>query len=294
MRVEVVQGEKVLRQVCHEGQTYVEAKGSGEYEIRLTNNTALRRLAVLSVDGINVIEGKDAGYDGSGFVLEPWKSITVKGFLRSGRECARFTFAKNTESYANQTGRGTKNTGVIGVAVFDEQKKPETIVVTRIVDRPVYIRPYWTYPWAEPVICSTLGSTSELISTLASTQASASVEPMSYSARGSSGQAAFKSQKSSSFRSETAKAVPRRKTKVSDESEDLGTAYGKAEAFHTEHTSFVRASASPALVLSLRYATKKTLLSWGVPLDERHVVADAPEAFPAEDGYAAAPAGWTP
>jgi len=121
MQVEVIQNGQCLRKIEHLGHTYVEAPPSGEYEIRITNNSPHRRLAVLAVDGINVINGQNASYDGGGYVLDPWQSTTVPGFLRSNKECARFTFTEKSGSYANQTGRGTTNNGVIGVAVFDEK-----------------------------------------------------------------------------------------------------------------------------------------------------------------------------
>lgn len=115
-----------LRHVLHNNQMYVEVPPSGEYSIRLTNNSPQRKMAVLSVDGINAISGDTAGFTGQGYVLDAWNSITVKGFLRSNSECARFTFGRVENSYSAQTGRGTSNVGVIGVAVFGEKVRRVT------------------------------------------------------------------------------------------------------------------------------------------------------------------------
>jgi hypothetical protein len=272
VRVEVVSGGRVLQQVSHEGESYLVAPSSGEYELRLTNNSPARRLCVVSVDGVNVIEGKDAGYSGSGFVVDAWKSVTVKGFLRSGSECARFAFAKEDASYASQTGRGTKNVGVIGVAVFDEKPKPVFVPIPEVfVQRhPRWPRYSWELePWSLPeVICSTSDSTAS---------------PFEVST------AAFKS---TATLGATRGATLGKRRSSSAKEESLGTAYGKAEAYYTQHTSFERATEAPAEVVTLRYATRKTLLAWGVPLVKKSEGRERPEAFPAEAGFAAPPPGW--
>lgn len=103
MNLEIIQNGRPLRTYNHDGQIFAEAPESGEYELRLTNTSSNRRMAVLSVDGINVIDGKEAGVEGSGYVLNAWQTTTIKGFLRGSSECARFTFSASQGSYAAQT-----------------------------------------------------------------------------------------------------------------------------------------------------------------------------------------------
>ncbi len=129
MRIEILQGGHVLRQYNHNGKSYIEAPPQGDYEIRLTNNCPRRRMTVVSVDGVNVVDGTNAGYDGPGYVLRAWESINIKGWRRTDSEVARFSFAPQEGSYSAQTGRGTKNTGVIGIAVFEEKQKPQPIII---------------------------------------------------------------------------------------------------------------------------------------------------------------------
>lgn len=123
MQVEIIQSGRVLRRIDHNGETFIEAPLRGTYSIRLTNNCPRQRMAVISVDGINVVDGKDAGFAGQGYLLSPWQTVDIKGWLRGPNEAAAFEFKASEASYAAGTGRGTKNTGVIGVAVFEGQEK---------------------------------------------------------------------------------------------------------------------------------------------------------------------------
>lgn len=115
----------VCRSYVHNGQTYVAVEVGKPYVVSLRNgNWNGRKLTVVSVDGINVIDGADAGYSGTGYVLAPGESIDIPGWLRSGQQAAAFEVADASASYAAKTGRGTSNVGVIGVAVFDERQRP--------------------------------------------------------------------------------------------------------------------------------------------------------------------------
>lgn len=248
----------------------------GEYEVRLTNDRPTRHLAVLAVDGVNVIDGKDAGHDGQGWVLDAWSSVTVKGWLRSGAECARFVFSPEGESYAAGTGRGTQNTGVIGVAVFDEKVALWPVrVVERVVTVPV---PYPVYPvWPMPAPVPQVPSM-----TWSSTAGSSSVPlgsvDVQCSTTGHAGEPVMDCN------------LDEMTQTIGTPVADMGTAYGRAEAFHTRTVDFIKATQAPAELLTLRYGLREKLTEWGVPVDT--VAATAPSAFPASSGYAQPPVGW--
>lgn len=75
--------------------------------------------------------------------------------------------------------------------------------------------------------------------------------------------------------------------------QDVGTGYGHEAAFYTETTTFNRATVSPALVVSVRYATRERLITWGVPVDQMSsVTATAPNPFPSSMPSVPAPPGW--
>lgn len=293
MNVEILSASgAVLRTLHHASQAFVEVPTghTGEYQIRLTNPWPARRLAVLSVDGINVVDGTDAGYTGPGYVLEAFGSVTVKGFLRSNAECARFTFADAAASYAAGTGRGTKNVGVIGVAVFDERVQPVQFTPPYVVQRIVNPVPWSTNPqfwWGNSTLSSTAlsSTTGGQAEPTFSVNCSAADVPMA-----SLPHPHPPSTKSSAKPTKSTRSMGSAAPQIQLLAQSLGTAYGRAEAFHTSAVSFTRATQQPVLVVTLRYAATETLRAWGVPVDA--VAPPAPSAFPASPGFAPAPQGW--
>ena len=105
----------------HRGQRWIEGRPGHRYALRLRNLSGQRVLAVVSVDGVNVISGETAGTGQSGYVLEPWQSMEVSGWRKSLSEVAGFHFTALPDSYAARTGR-PGNVGVIGVAAFRERE----------------------------------------------------------------------------------------------------------------------------------------------------------------------------
>ena len=55
--VEVLVNGKTVRQYQHGAATYIEARAGTEYSIKIKNDTYCRKLAVITVDGLNVITG---------------------------------------------------------------------------------------------------------------------------------------------------------------------------------------------------------------------------------------------
>ncbi|MCT4541869.1 hypothetical protein NSY55_27625 [Pseudomonas aeruginosa] len=101
------------------GQRWVAGQNGHPYSLRLYNRSPGRVLVVLSVDGLNVINGEVASPDQTGYVLEPWQSADITGWRKSRQEVAQFVFTDPGRSYASRTGR-PDNIGVIGMAVFNE------------------------------------------------------------------------------------------------------------------------------------------------------------------------------
>jgi hypothetical protein len=114
---------RVLPMYWHQGRRYVIGKPGNEYTIRVRNGAAGRVLAVMSVDGVNVITGDTASMQQSGYVLAPNESADIAGWRKSMARTAAFYFTALPDSYAARTGR-PDNVGVIGVAVFRERARP--------------------------------------------------------------------------------------------------------------------------------------------------------------------------
>ena len=116
MQIEIHTAGSVLRKIHHQDKCYLKAPPSGEYEISLYNDSPHRVEAVVSVDGLSVMNGKPCGHDDRGYVIEPWSRFVVPGWRRTDTEVAHFSFGAREQSYSSQMGHGTKNLGVIGDA----------------------------------------------------------------------------------------------------------------------------------------------------------------------------------
>ena len=101
----------------HEGRAYVAGKPGNEYQVTVRNRSREDVLAVVSVDGVNVISGETAHPSQTGYVLSPHSSYDILGWRKSLAETAAFYFTALPDSYAARTGR-PDHVGVIGVALF--------------------------------------------------------------------------------------------------------------------------------------------------------------------------------
>ena len=115
----VLLGGQPLREYGFDGRTYVSGAAGRDYTLRVVSRSSRRVKAVLSVDGINVIEGKAATTTGSGYILAPYSSLDIPGWRLTDQEVARFLFGTPESSYAADKGKA-ENVGVIGAAFFDE------------------------------------------------------------------------------------------------------------------------------------------------------------------------------
>ena len=101
----------------HEGRAYVVGNPGNEYQITVRNRRKEDVLAVVSVDGVNVVSGQTADVNQGGYVLAPRRPLQIRGWRKSLDETAAFYFTSLGDSYAARTGR-PQNVGVIGVALF--------------------------------------------------------------------------------------------------------------------------------------------------------------------------------
>lgn len=116
----------------HQGRDYVVGKPGNEYEVRVRNRTGADILAVVSVDGVNVITGETASPQQGGYVLSPWRTLDIAGWRKSLASTAAFYFTPLPDSYAARTGR-PDHVGVIGAALFRRKQPP--VEIGRIAPR---------------------------------------------------------------------------------------------------------------------------------------------------------------
>jgi hypothetical protein len=119
--VRVLVKGRPINEFPHNGQVFVEGRDGSNFEIEFKNLTHSRVEAVLSVDGVSVIDGEEAGPASSGYVVEPYGTVSIPGWKLTDEQVAAFRFSGKKGSYAAQTTGSARNTGVIGAMVFAEK-----------------------------------------------------------------------------------------------------------------------------------------------------------------------------
>lgn len=114
---------ETLRQYRHEGRRYVVGQPGHAYEIAVRSQSGERLLAVMSVDGVNILSGETAATEQGGYVFAPYQRDTVRGWRKNLDEIAQFNFTALPNAYAARTGR-PRDVGVIGIALFREARLP--------------------------------------------------------------------------------------------------------------------------------------------------------------------------
>lgn len=122
MSVQVIVNNKPIAVYNHESKNYVEGRKGSEFSIKITNPFNYRVSAVLSVDGISVIDGKPASDKSQGYLLQAYGSITIPGWTLDNTEVAKFIFNSKEKSYAALSDdNSVSNVGVIGCLFFKEK-----------------------------------------------------------------------------------------------------------------------------------------------------------------------------
>ncbi len=100
---------------------FVVGEEGRRYSIEVRNRSDFRLEVVLSVDGLDVIDGQPASLRKRGYIIDPHRRLLVEGFRRSLGTVAAFRFSPVRESYAEEKYHSTRNVGVIGIALFNEE-----------------------------------------------------------------------------------------------------------------------------------------------------------------------------
>jgi hypothetical protein len=102
---------------------YVQGNANERYTIRVTNPTDRRVEAVVSVDGLDVVDGEDGDLHKRGYIVPPHGDVRLEGFRTSLENVATFRFSSVDGSYAGKKGKA-RNVGVVAVAIFEEVAPP--------------------------------------------------------------------------------------------------------------------------------------------------------------------------
>jgi hypothetical protein len=242
----------------YKGEYWVAGKPGAKYSVSVANASGGRILAVMSVDGVNVLNGQTASVDQSGYVFNGYQRYEVTGWRKSNQEVAAFEFVASPASYAARTGRPA-NVGVIGVALFNERLYQPPVSVTP---------PYQPYRYGAPGTAkSEAGRGSAAADSAAAPPAPVQSAPSAAAENSASGELA------------------RRADARPDMREKLGTGHGEREWSQVSHTNFERAQSSPNETIRIRYDSFENLVSMGVIRQPNRPWQRTPNAFPESLGY---------
>src|SRR5262245_50578890 len=118
------QSGETLPTYAFKDRYYVQGNANERYVIRVTNPTPNRVEAVVTVDGLDVIDGEAGDLRKRGYVVPPYGDVRIEGFRTSTEDVATFRFSAVDDSYAGKKGKA-RNVGVIAVAIFEEQQQVE-------------------------------------------------------------------------------------------------------------------------------------------------------------------------
>jgi len=238
MKLEILMGGEPLRQIQHEGRTFVLVPEAGPYAIRITGEmqaariysavkAATRAKAVITVDGRNIIDGEPGAYDGYGYMVEGTQSYTIEGWRGDTGKGNRFSFGEEELGYNARMGQSTSNDGVIGVAVMREKR----VRIQQPAPRYNFIS---EGPHGNPIRAQgTLAS--------APTAASLGEEPLAQKASG-------------------------RLTRSRKSLKKMSTGFGEEVEMHTREVTGYKFEQKPAQVLQVTYGSREQLEEWGVPV----------------------------
>ncbi len=247
----------------YKGEYWVAGTPGAKYSISIANAAGGRVLAVMSVDGVNILNGQTASVDQTGYVFNAGQRYEVTGWRKSNQEVAAFEFVASPSSYAERTGRPA-NVGVIGVAIFKE----------RAYQPPVSVTPPWSPPTYRYGANSDNGAPESRKSAPVETGAADSAMSRPAPAPSQSAAAGAASGELSR-RADAAQAVR----------EKLGTGHGEREWSQVSHTNFDRAQSSPNETIRIRYDSRENLVSMGVIRESHRPWNRTPNAFPESLGF---------
>ena len=252
---------RVITEYAHEGNTFVEGRKGSEFEVEFKNKSNKQVLVVPSVDGKSIFDGKPATPESRGYVIRPWASIRIPGWTLDNSAVAKFTFEDKDKSYSaavTQEGEAVVS-GVIGVMVYSEKEKPQTINTIHHI--------YPTYP----VYIGTPRTPWPYNGTMLTTSCAVGSEEVSKSAkRGVSMNATL---------SATASAGSHENTASNADPFEMGAGFGQKADFKTQTVSFERGDV--AATFQLYYDSRRNLEKRGIQVvkkDTRHLN-ELPQAF---------------
>jgi hypothetical protein len=278
--VQILRGDgEALPTFAQRDRFYVQGNAGERYLIRITNPTPHRIEAVVSVDGLDAIDGENGDLRKRGYVVPAYGETRIEGFRTSQADVATFRFSSVSGSYAGQKGK-PRNVGVIAVALFEEQPVPQEQEQEQEIDQQIIVgqapppprqpRPYdfrddldasRSAPPrpANAAPASRPSRTRSAAADEAPRKAWKNQAPAAESAPGAA--AGGYAPPSDTSDDDERMAEPQRRERLG-----LGTEFGEQRYSAANYTRFVRAGGRPAAIAELRYNDAAGLIALGIPV----------------------------
>ena len=232
---------------------YVEGAAGERYTIHVTNPTSSRVEAVVSVDGLDAVDGEAGDLRKRGYIVPAYGEVNIEGFRTSLDDVATFRFSSVADSYAGQKGKA-RNVGVIAVAIFEEAGAPPEQQI--VGDNYDYRR--------------------DVEDDLANASAKKDAPPPPPSARHHRAAPATTASAPSAPAPAAGKAANAERDGAADDDAreyseaqrrpGLGTEFGESRYSSATYTRFVRATDRPIAIAELRYNDAAGLTALDIPL----------------------------
>lgn len=301
--LEVFVNNRPVREYSKDGRIFIEGRKNTEYTLKFRNYTSDRVMAIFSVDGIEVIKGQLASQSDTGYVVNAYDSIEIKGYRIDDNNVAAFKFTDTERSYSNEVGAKVKNpvtgqyeyrqtieyNGVIGVRVYQEKTKPAPIVIKEKEYVP-YPYPWYPYypprkPWWDYPLYCTSANLGEVTWT-SNSRTTSNIEGgnlISYSCSNIYDDISdiekewYKKQKIKNDQPITQNTPDF----------DIGTTWGTKQEDRVIKVEFEKSNIY--VDLEIYYTTRQKLQDYGIDFDKTKRRAEFPSAFPSDSDYCKSP-----
>jgi hypothetical protein len=264
--VQVEVNGRPVKKYCENNKLFIESRKGTKYSIKIKNKSSVRGMAIISVDGVDVITGKEAASADGGYIVDAFGTLEVNGYRISDSEVASFVFTERDKSYTKEVTGSSTNAGVIGVRLYGEKTFA-----------------WWTLPYY-----SSAGTVTPQFTTVGG-GTYGSLGPMFRTGQSiGTGQ----SINAETLNRELANYTSTLSNNVANASLDHGTTWGSKEIDTVVKTSFTKGQCLGDVIIY--YASKEKLKQFGIKFEKVKKISELktmPSAF-GETVYCKPPAGW--
>ena len=277
---------RACKEYTHKGMSFIEARSGTNYTVKIKNDNPYRVMAVLSVDGLDVVTGKPAEETNTGYIIDAYSSLDVKGYRISDDNSASFIFTSKGKSYVQQAKSNATNAGVIGLRTFKEKLSYYSgwnITAGSGIGSVTVPTTLGNYTINTVPCTYTVGNTTANVTATTTAANNCSNYFNSTSVSNTNLNASSGILRSMNVSSDTSKPLSHKQF-------DTGTGWGSKLEDKVTRVSFEKGDM--LVEMSVYYASKEALVEMGVDLQNTPKIAKEPVMPKAFGNYCTPPKGW--